>query len=79
MRLRDLDRHAEAEVIENLQQREVKEQDITHLLFTFSGNDPADALSQHAKSPKKTIERRLVGIVVADHQAFIKSVFESIK
>jgi hypothetical protein len=78
MRLRELNRHNEALLIERLQQHEVKQQDVEHLLFTFSGNNPANVLGPHATSPNKEVQRHLVGIVVSDHQAFIKLVFESI-
>lgn len=80
VRLRELGRHAEALLIERLQQHEVKDADIEHLLFTFSGNDPANLLVPHAKTPKRPlIARHLVGIVVADHQDFIRLVFESVR
>lgn len=79
MRLRELGRHVEAKLIERLQQRDIREQDIEHLLFTFSGNDPGNLLGPHAKTPKKNIPRHLVGIVIPDHQKFISLVFESIK
>jgi hypothetical protein len=78
-RLREVGRDDDAAIIEQLQRRAVREQDIEHLLFTFSGNNPTTILSQHTASPKPTVARRLVGIYLKDHQEFIKTVFESTK
>jgi len=79
-RLRETKRHAEAVLIERLQQHDLKDADIEHLLFTFSGNNPATILAPHAKTPRRPlISRLLVGIMVKDHQAFIKLVFEGIR
>jgi hypothetical protein len=78
-RLREEHRDAEAALIENLQRNEVREQDVEHLLFTFSGNDPTNVLSGHTASPRPSVARRLVGVHLKDHQNFIKVVFERTK
>jgi hypothetical protein len=78
-RLRELGRDGDAVLIERLQRQEVRERNIEHLLFTFSGNNPTAILSKHTASPKPSVARRLVGIYLTDHQEFIKVVFESTK
>jgi hypothetical protein len=80
VRLRELDRHSEAMIIERLQQHDVRDADIEHLIFTFSGNNPANLLVPHAKTPHRpVIARHLVGVVINDHQNFIKLIFESVQ
>ncbi len=53
--------------------------DVEHLIFTLSGNDPAEVLKEHCnpagacKTP-----RRLVGVKVEDHPELIKQAFEAL-
>lgn len=78
MMLRNDNRDADAEVIEQLQTNDIDDRNVIHLIFTFSGNNPTGALSAHAKSPQPQFERRLVGLIVADHQNFINIIFEGV-
>ena len=77
-RLRDEGRVTDAALIEAIQLEGLQTRDVEHLLFTFSGNDPTTALSAHVTCTLKTIRRHAVGIVIADHQEFIRLAFEAV-
>jgi len=77
-RLRELNRDGEATVFEDLQSRPPKADEVEHLVFTVSGNDPADHLKKHRGRKGKKIRRHLVGCVIADHQIFINTLFDRI-
>jgi hypothetical protein len=49
---------------------------VTHMLFVLSGNDPTKHLEKDLLEYKGAINQIAVGVVVATHQEFIKSVFE---
>jgi hypothetical protein len=51
---------------------------ITHIMFTFSGNDPTKFLRSDLENYKGSIEQISVGIRVKKHQEFIKLVFEQV-
>jgi hypothetical protein len=51
---------------------------ITHLMFTFSGNDPTTVLRKNLLKYNNDIHQIYVGIQVVEHQEFIKSVFETV-
>jgi hypothetical protein len=51
----------------------IAEQDIEHLVFTLSGNDPLPILIPHSVGE---VQRRLTGMVLFDHQEFIKNLFD---
>ncbi|ABM39661.1 Hachiman antiphage defense system protein HamA [Polaromonas naphthalenivorans] len=55
--------------------RNLKPAHVTHMLFTFSGNDTTAMLSKNLASYVGGSAQHYVGIRVEDHQAFIKSVF----
>lgn len=76
-RLREAARHTEAEVFEDFQSRAPKLDQIEHMVFTLSGNNPTGHLKKFADKGAK-VRRHLVGCVIADHQQFIASVFENI-
>jgi hypothetical protein len=76
MRLRDENKDELAQVFERLQESDVEPKRITHLVFTFTGNDPSSALRVYAVAGGAVGDRRLVGMVVSDHQDFIERVFE---
>ena len=67
-----------AEIIEEIQNSEIAESQVEHLIFTCSGNNPSTPLKSHAASPNAKIGRALVGVVVVDHQALISSIFEAL-
>jgi hypothetical protein len=73
------ERDEEAEQIEHLLNTHLGAKDITHLVFTLSGNDPAGPLAAHAATRRLVSDRRLVGLRVADHQTFIRTVFEAVR
>lgn len=74
-RLREMDRDAEAGVFEDLQSRPLRHDEIEHLIFTLSGNDPTTYLSKHPTASAR-VRCHLVGCVIPDHQQFIESVFK---
>lgn len=78
MELRRTGRDADAARIEDLLVQSVRPQDVAHFVFTMSANDPADSLAAFATTGTGSPERNLVGLVVDDHQAFIRGVFERI-
>jgi hypothetical protein len=51
---------------------------LAHLMFTFSENDPSKVLRADLTGYSGKIEQHSVGIRVKNHQAFIKSVFEKV-
>jgi len=77
-RLRELHRDAEAAVFEDLQSRSPKSDEIEHLVFTLSGNNPTNHLKKHLGKKTAPIRRHLVGCVITEHQQFIKTIFDRI-
>ncbi len=77
-RLREQDRHAEAERYEALQRRSPGAHEIEHMVFVFSGNAPQQYLAPHATPGAGESSRHLVGCVVIDHQDFIQATFAAI-
>src|SRR5262249_44865200 len=77
-RLREANRDSEALVFEDLQRAPPKDDDVEHLVFTFSGNDPTPYLKTGAPDGTSNIRRHLVGCVIADHPEFIKTTFDTI-
>ncbi len=73
--LRRTSRDTEAERIEDLMTTRIGARDITHLVFTLSGNDPAPYLTAHAENRHWIADRRFVGLRVLDHQSFIRQIF----
>ena len=76
-RLREMGRDDLAKLIEALQKVMPRPENIRHLLFSFSGNDPFVYLKAKSEEGDYGIERRLVGLQVLDHQDFIRWVFEA--
>jgi len=77
-RLREARRDAEATVFEDLQRSQPKADEIEHLVFTFSGNNPTTYLKTAVADGTGGIRCHLVGCEIVDHQHFIKSTFDSI-
>jgi acyl-CoA reductase-like NAD-dependent aldehyde dehydrogenase len=50
---------------------------ITHLIFVLSGNNPCVVLDSVPKPKKTGIKRQSAAVEIADHAAFIESVFET--
>jgi hypothetical protein len=78
MRLREHQHDELAECVESFLD-DVDDDQIEHLLFTFSGNDGRDVLAQYAQSERPRIRRRVAGVVVTDHQEFIADVFNNVR
>lgn len=72
-RLREQRRHDEARVVQRLMNTTIAQRDIEHLVFTLSGNDPIDILKPYATG---AVRRRLAGMVIFDHAAFIETLFD---
>lgn len=51
---------------------------VQHLLFTFSGNDPNNFLQADLNACGDAIPQSGVGLRIADHQDFIRRVFEEV-
>lgn len=51
---------------------------LTHLMFTLSGNDCATLLSDFLASCDGKIANIAVGVVVNNHEAFVKSVYDGV-
>jgi len=51
---------------------------VSHMLFTFSGNDPLKLLKTNLQSYTGTVPQHYVGLRVEGHQDFIKAVFAAI-
>jgi hypothetical protein len=51
---------------------------VEHLLFTFSGNDPLELLEKHLQKYSGNARQMAVGLHIADHQKFIRGVFEKV-
>ena len=75
MTLRREGKDALARVIEELQEHDVDASRMTHVAFTLSANDPTELLYTMAVEANAISDRRFIGAVVADHQAFIAAIF----
>lgn len=56
----------------------VKLSQVSHLLFTFSGNDPTTILQNDLISYTGSVDQFAVGIHVTKHQSFIKAVYDKV-
>lgn len=56
----------------------IKLRNVTHLLFTFTGNNPGKLLREHTKAYKGKIRRLAVGLHVPQHQKFIRDAFNKV-
>ena len=75
-RLFETNQDAKAELIEEYVNNKLPEHSqVTHLIFTFSQNDPATLLKDDAKNAKKPIVHHAVGLCVPRHQELIAAVF----
>ena len=75
--LRLQERDDEAEIVADFQTQNVRASDITHLLFTISGNNPATLLSKNCAEISKGVKLIVCGIKLANHGKFVKSLFET--
>ncbi len=56
----------------------LKETQVSHMLFTFSGSDPSNLLTVNLSKYKGVVPQMYVALRVHEHQAFIKSVFDAV-
>jgi len=56
----------------------IKLSQVSHLMFTFSGNDPTSLLGKYLNAYTGNISQYAVGLRVTTHQAFIKAVYEKV-
>jgi hypothetical protein len=70
------DREEEAQAVDSLLEAPPANRDVEHLVFTLSGNDPTTALRRYAG--RRQVRRRLAGIRIPDHQAFIQQLFDDL-
>ncbi|WP_265286836.1 DUF1837 domain-containing protein [Verminephrobacter eiseniae] len=56
----------------------IRASQVSHMLFTFSGNDPLKLLKTNLQSYAGPMSQHYVGLRVDAHQAFIKAVFAAI-
>ncbi len=59
--------------------RSLKPAQVTHMLFTFSGNDTTTMLTANLAGYAGGSAQHYVGIRVEDHQSFINSVFAAVE
>lgn len=58
--------------------RSLKPTQVTHMLFTFSGNDASKMLAANLNGYAGESSQHYVGLRVEDHQNFIKAVFTAV-
>lgn len=76
-RLRELNNTSLADKIEGILAKEsIKQEDIKHLGFTFSGNCPKQIHLKNLEEYNGKFKRILVGLHIEDHQNFIKTVYQ---
>jgi hypothetical protein len=68
-----------ADMLDNAQlKKRISKAQLTHLMFTFSGNNPTNLLRRNLLKCGEGIHQIYVGLQVAKHQEFIKSVFDTV-
>jgi hypothetical protein len=76
-RLFEAKRDNEAVFIAKLQENDMTIENIQHLFFTVSGNAPLSYLLSKKEKPENCPKRFLVGFQIAEHQDFIKTIYEA--
>lgn len=56
----------------------IRPSQISHMLFTFSGNNPVNLLKFNLQAYTGSVSQYYVGLYVQGHQDFIKAVFEAV-
>lgn len=57
----------------------LKASQVTHMLFTFSGNDPSKEMLKSLNGYTGTVPQHYVALQVSKHEDFIKSVFDEVE
>ena len=78
-RLHDAGNHGPADVIDDAQLKHgIKLNQVAHLLFTFTGNDPKTFLENNLNAYTGRVKQHGVGLRVKGHKAFVKAVYEKV-
>lgn len=78
-RLREIGKHDIADAIDDAQLKtSIKLNQVAHLLFTFSGNDPKTFLEEDLKNYTGQVQQYGVGLRVKGHKAFVRAVYEKV-
>ncbi|MFL9908909.1 Hachiman antiphage defense system protein HamA [Paraburkholderia sp. RL17-337-BIB-A] len=78
-RLHEVGNHTLGDLIDLAQWRDgIKIAQVTHLLFTFSGNDPRGILRKDLNGYAGKVAQIVVGVYVPKHQDFIKAVYAKV-
>lgn len=56
----------------------IKPAQVSHMLFTFSSNDPSKPLKKNLQAYAGSVPQHYVALCVTTHQTFIKEVFEAV-
>jgi len=56
----------------------IRASQVSHMLFTFSGNDPLKLLKTNLQTYTGAVPQHYVGLRVEGHQEFIEAVFEAV-
>ena len=68
-----------ADAIDNAQLKDgITTRNVTHLLFTFSSNDPSPHLQSSLKEYEGTIAQNTVGLRIVAHVDFVRTVYEKV-
>lgn len=64
-----------ARTIEELQEKDINTDQMVHLAFTVSENNPDNCMRDYANVDSSIPDRRCVGVLLPDHGAFIETIF----
>jgi hypothetical protein len=54
----------------------IKDEQLLHVIFTFSGNDSRELLSDDLTASGTTLEQHAVGLIIADHRDLIRGIYK---
>jgi len=78
-RLMEAGNNALADAIDDAQLKDgIAARNVTHLLFTFSGNDPTRLLQSSLQNYQGAIVQSTVGVCVTPHVKFVRTVYEKV-
>ena len=68
-----------ADAIDRIQYKDgLRQEDVSHMIFVFSGNDPKSLLRKRLCAYDGNFEQVYVGAHVAEHAKFVKKVFKKV-
>jgi hypothetical protein len=78
-RLMEIGNHALADAIDDAQLKDgIAARNVSHLLFTLSGNDPTRLLRSSLENYEGSIAQSATGVCVATHANFVRTVYEKV-